>query len=151
MQLQYCLIKRRNPNMADTTIFSTSIYGISVTFVDVITSDTPIIIDNDVIAEVLIWIFSSYMEITNFSTQRHVWILSFTKLHALSPASRLNKLLVEDSAARTCVEDFTHLLVVTCKWNEDYLSKSCRYQKTGVKKEVGVYIGNDSSCQPVCK
>ena len=50
MQLQYCLIKRRNPNMADTTIFSTSIYGISVTFADVITSDTPIIIDNDVIA-----------------------------------------------------------------------------------------------------
>ena len=50
MQLQYCLIKRRNPNMVDTTIFSTSIYGISVTFADVITSDTPIIIDNDVIA-----------------------------------------------------------------------------------------------------
>ena len=50
MQLQYCLIKRRNPNMADTTIFSTSIYGISVTFADVITSDTLIIIDNDVIA-----------------------------------------------------------------------------------------------------
>ena len=45
--------------MADTTIFSTSIYGISVTFADVITSDTPIIIDNDVIALygclVLIW------------------------------------------------------------------------------------------------
>ena len=50
MQLQYCLIKRRNPNMADTTIFSTSIYGISVTFADVITSDMPIIINNYVIA-----------------------------------------------------------------------------------------------------
>ena len=50
MQLQYCLIKQRNPNMADTTIFSTFIYGISVTFANVITSDTPIIIDNDVIA-----------------------------------------------------------------------------------------------------
>ena len=36
--------------MADTTIFSTSIYGISVMFADVITSDTPIIIDNDIIA-----------------------------------------------------------------------------------------------------
>ena len=50
MQLQYGLIKQQNPNMADTTIFSTSIYGISVTFADVITSDTPIIIDNNVIA-----------------------------------------------------------------------------------------------------
>ena len=40
-------IKWQNPNMADTIIF---IYGISVMFVDVITSDMPIIIDNDVIA-----------------------------------------------------------------------------------------------------
>ena len=30
--------------------FSTSIYGISVMFVGVTTSDTPIIVDNDVIA-----------------------------------------------------------------------------------------------------
>ena len=36
--------------MADTIIFSTSIYGIFVTFVDVMTNDTPTIIDNDVIA-----------------------------------------------------------------------------------------------------
>ena len=50
IQLQYCPIKQRNPNMADVTIFSSSIYGISVMFADVITSDTPIIIDNDVIA-----------------------------------------------------------------------------------------------------
>ena len=50
MQLQYCLIKRRNPDMVDTIIFSTSIYGISVMFADVITSDTPIIIDNAIIA-----------------------------------------------------------------------------------------------------
>ena len=44
--------------MVDTTIFSTSIYGISVTSADVVTSDTPIIIDKDVIAYgclVLIW------------------------------------------------------------------------------------------------
>ena len=45
MQLQYCLIKWRNPNVVDTIIFSTSIYSISVMFVDVITSDTPIIIE----------------------------------------------------------------------------------------------------------
>ena len=37
MQLQYCLIKWRNPNMVDTIIFSTSIYSISVMFADVIT------------------------------------------------------------------------------------------------------------------
>ena len=47
MQLQYFPIKWLNSNMADTIIF---IYGISVMFVDVITSDTPIITDNDVIA-----------------------------------------------------------------------------------------------------
>ena len=52
MQLQYCPIKRRNSNIADTIIFSTSIYmyGITVTFAAVITSDTPVIIDNDIIA-----------------------------------------------------------------------------------------------------
>ena len=61
--------------MVDMIIF---IYGISVMFVDVITSDAPIIIDNDV------------MEITNFSTQRYVWILPFTcyKLHAPLPTLR---------------------------------------------------------------
>ena len=45
-----CSRSWRNPNMADTTIFSTFIYGISVMFADIITSDMPIIINNDVIA-----------------------------------------------------------------------------------------------------
>ena len=45
--------KTENPNMAYTIIISTSIYGISVTFVDEITSD---IINNDVIA------YSPYMD-----------------------------------------------------------------------------------------
>ena len=47
MQLQYCQIKWRNPNMVDMTIF---IYGISVMFADITTSDMPIVINNDVIA-----------------------------------------------------------------------------------------------------
>ena len=45
--------KTENPNMAYTIVISTSIYGISVTFVDEITSD---IINNDVIA------YSPYMD-----------------------------------------------------------------------------------------
>ena len=36
--------------MVDTTIFSTSIYGISVTFANVITSNLPIKINKNVIA-----------------------------------------------------------------------------------------------------
>ena len=42
--------------MVDTTIFSTFIYSISVTFANVITSDRPIIIDNDDFYDDLIFI-----------------------------------------------------------------------------------------------
>ena len=35
-------------------------------------------------------VFSSYMEFSNFSTQRRVWILPFTKLHAPLPGSYHN-------------------------------------------------------------
>ena len=40
---------------------------------------------------VLTWMFSSYMEITNFSTQRYVWTLPFTcyKLHVPAPLPAL--------------------------------------------------------------
>ena len=40
---------------------------------------------------VLTWMFSSYMEITNFSTQRYVWTLPFTcyKLHVHAPLPAL--------------------------------------------------------------
>ena len=71
--------------MANTIIFSTYIhvYGISVKFADVVTSDTPTIINNNVV-----WMFSFYMEFTNFSTWHNVWISPFMKLHAPSPASR---------------------------------------------------------------
>ena len=65
MQLQYCPIKQRNPNVADTNDFSISIYCISVTFADAITSDMSIIID-----------VSFYMKIIfNFSTQCHVYTI----------------------------------------------------------------------------
>ena len=52
---------------------------------------------------------------------------------------------------RTRVEELAQLLVITRRRNEGYSSKSYHYQKNEVKKKVDVYIGDDSSCEPVYK
>ena len=83
-------MKWRNPNIVDTIIFSTSIYGNSVMFADVTTIDMPIIM-------LLLSPYECLVLIRKLLILAHDAMFGFCCLQSYMlscPQSRLNKLLV---------------------------------------------------------